>query len=522
MIILVGFMGAGKTTVGQLLAEKTNSRFVDADEELERRAGKLIAEIFEDEGEERFRALEAATVASLLAQEPGVLSLGGGALEDPATRSLLSLSGATVVHLDVSTDEALARVGGDPGRPMLARSDSSRRIAKRDDVPELAERRRRGYLEASGLSVIVDGRYPAEVADVIQSASETPRVDALVGGVRRPVYVGRGSIALLGYLPAVRGAEKAFVITHTSLEDHAAAVRETLPGETHLLTVPEGESSKSIETASALFAGLSEAAAHRHDLVIGVGGGVVTDLAGFVASTYNRGMPVVHVPTTLLGMVDAAIGGKTGVNLPSGKNLVGTFHQPAAVVCDTSFLATLPAPEFSAGLAEVAKYGFIAQPDLLDVLEGGIDKVHEGIDDVVLASARIKCDVVGRDEKEASLREILNYGHTFGHAIEVSGGYGSIRHGEAVSLGMMAAAHLAHVLGRLDENSVDRHRTVLEAVGLPVRATLDIDELERAWVRDKKYRGAVRFVLLSRLGRAEPGVVAPREKVKEALERLAR
>ncbi|MEO8323488.1 MAG: 3-dehydroquinate synthase, partial [Actinomycetota bacterium] len=154
--------------------------------------------------------------------------------------------------------------------------------------------------------------------------------------------------------------------------------------------------------------------------------------------------------------------------------------------------------------------------------EGGIDKVHEGIDDIVLASARIKCDVVGRDERESSLREILNYGHTFGHAIEVSGGYGSIRHGAAVSLGMMAAAHLAHVLGRLDENSVDRHRTALDAVGLPVRATLDIDELERAWVRDKKYRGAVRFVLLSRLGRAEPGVVAPREKVKEALERLAR
>lgn len=505
-------MGAGKTTVGQLLSEKTESSFVDADEEIERGAGKTVAAIFEDEGEERFRALEAATVALLLAQGPGVLSLGGGALEDPATRALLAASGATVVHLDVSIDEALARVGGDPGRPML----------KQDDVPELAERRRRGYLGTSDLSVVVDGRYPAEVADVILSASETPRVDALVGGVRRPVYVGRGSVALLGYLPAVRGAEKVFVITHPSLEVQAAAVRENLPGETHLLTVPEGESSKSIETASALFAGLSDAAAHRHDLVIGVGGGVITDLAGFVASTYNRGMPIVQVPTTLLGMVDAAIGGKTGVNLRSGKNLVGTFHQPAAVVCDTSFLATLPAAEFSAGLAEVAKYGFIAQPDLLHVLEGGIDKVHEGIDDVVLASARIKCDVVSRDEKEASLREILNYGHTFGHAIEVSGGYGSIRHGEAVSLGMMAAAHLAHVLGRLDENSVDRHRTALEAVDLPVRATLDIDELERAWVRDKKYRGAVRFVLLSRLGRAEPGVVAPREKVKEALERLAR
>jgi 3-dehydroquinate synthetase len=232
-------------------------------------------------------------------------------------------------------------------------------------------------------------------------------------------------------------------------------------------------------------------------------------------------MPVVHVPTTLLGMVDAAIGGKTGVNLPAGKNLVGTFHQPSAVICDTSFLSTLPAPEFTAGLAEVAKYGFISEPRILDILERGVAAVRENIEDIVLTSARIKCNVVAHDERESGVRETLNYGHTFAHAIEVTSGYGSIRHGEAVSLGMMAAAHLAAVLGRLDELSVDRHRGVLEAVGLPVRASLDIEELDRAWVRDKKYKGGVRFVLLSRLGHAETGIVAPRGALIEALERLA-
>ncbi|MPZ69643.1 MAG: 3-dehydroquinate synthase [Actinobacteria bacterium] len=510
MIVLVGFMGAGKSTVGRLLAEKLGGRFVDVDERIAQTSGRSIREMFEAEGEEVFRRGEVEAIAALLTDRPGVLALGGGALGDEITRAALSASEATVVHLDVSVDEAMARIGDDAERPMLARSD----------LATLAADRRVVYLGAADLSIAVDGRDAFDIARSITQLTEIPRVDAMVAGVKRPVYVGSGSCTVIASLPVAREAEKVFVVSHPTLETLAARVSRSVPN-AELLMVPEGETSKTLGGAAALYERLSAAAAHRHDLIIGVGGGVVTDLAAFVASTYNRGMPVVHTPTTLLGMVDAAIGGKTGVNLPAGKNLVGTFHQPSAVVCDTSFLSTLPAPEFTAGLAEVAKYGFISEPRILDILERGVTAVHENIEDIVLTSARIKCNVVAHDERESGPRETLNYGHTFAHAIEVTSGYGSIRHGEAVSLGMMAAAHLAAVLGRLDETSVDRHRGVLEAVGLPVRAFLDIDELDRAWVRDKKYRGGVRFVLLSRLGHAETGIVAPRGAVKEALERLA-
>ena len=510
MIVLVGFMGAGKSTVGRLLAERTDARFVDADEHITATTGRKISEIFETEGEVAFRRIEADAIAALLADRPEVLALGGGALGDERTRAALKASDSIVVHLDVSADEAEVRVGEDAERPMLARSD----------LATLASERRVAYLAAADLSIPVDGRDPVDIAGSIAQLADIERVDAVVAGVKRPVYVGDGSCLVLGSLPVAREAEKVFVVSHPSLESIATSVSRSVSN-AETLMVPEGETSKTLGGAAILYERLAASAAHRHDLIIGVGGGVVTDLAAFVASTYNRGMPVVHVPTTLLGMVDAAIGGKTGVNLPAGKNLVGTFHQPSAVICDTSVLSTLPAPEFTAGLAEVAKYGFISEPRILDILERGLAAVQENIEDIVLTSARIKCSVVARDERESGLRETLNYGHTFAHAIEVTGGYGSIRHGEAVSLGMMAAAHLAAVLGRLDETSVDRHRGVLEAVGLPVRASLDIEELDRAWVRDKKYRGGVRFVLLSRLGHAEIGIVAPRGALIEALERLA-
>lgn len=503
-------MGAGKSTVGQLLADRMHGQFADADAHIAQRAGRSIREIFASDGEDGFRSIEAEVIAGLVTAEPAVLALGGGALGDPDTRARLRTSDATVVHLDVTPEEAATRIGDDDERPMLAGAD----------LAALAAGRRGAYLEAADISLAVDDRDPAEVAGVIALLDSIPRIEGVVAGVKRPVYVGSGSDLVIASLPAVRAAEKVFVVSHPSLDPIAGRIVRSLEV-AELVMIPEGEATKSLDVVASVYERLAEAAAHRHDLVIGVGGGVVTDLAGFVASTYNRGMPVIQVPTTLLGMVDAAIGGKTGVNLPAGKNLVGTFHQPAAVVCDTSFLSTLPAPELTAGLAEVAKYGFIAEPALLDVLDRGMSAVHESIDDLVLTSARIKCDVVGRDERESGVREILNYGHTFAHAIEVTSGYGSIRHGEAVSLGMMAAAHLAAVLGRLDEASVDRHRGVLEAVGLPVRASLEIDELERAWMRDKKYRGGVRFVLLSRLGHAETGIVAPRGAVREALERLA-
>jgi 3-dehydroquinate synthase len=266
--------------------------------------------------------------------------------------------------------------------------------------------------------------------------------------------------------------------------------------------------------------------AHRHDLVVGFGGGVVTDVAGFVASTYARGMNVLHVPTTLLGQVDASIGGKTGVNLEAGKNLVGTFHQPIAVVCDVDVLASCPIEELRAGMAEVVKYGFISDPDLLPLVEERVDEMYAGdaklLVDVVARCASIKASIVSADEREQGSRAFLNYGHTFAHAIEKARAFSGIRHGEAVALGMMAAAYLAQELGRIDESVVALHERVLRAAGLPTQEPFDLPELEDAWVLDKKYRQGVRFVLLNGVGRPEAGIEAPRDALATALKRMSR
>jgi 3-dehydroquinate synthetase len=240
-------------------------------------------------------------------------------------------------------------------------------------------------------------------------------------------------------------------------------------------------------------------------------------------------MTLVNVPTTLLGQVDAAIGGKTGINLSYGKNLVGTIYQPAAVVCDIDLLATLPEQELISGLAEVAKYGFISDPDLLDVLLENGSKLKTGdpdlLADVVARSASIKAKIVAEDERESGVRAYLNYGHTWAHAIERARGYGQVRHGEAVALGMMAAAYLASEMEMIDESTVQQHRQVLEAVGLPVTATLALEQLSEGWLRDKKFNRGVRFVLLARTssGKVSPreGVQAPQEAIVKAIERLA-
>jgi 3-dehydroquinate synthase/shikimate kinase/3-dehydroquinate synthase len=520
MIVLVGFMGAGKTTVGRRLALIAGLPFIDVDESIERRTLKEIGEIFASEGEPAFRALERAAIAEALAGEDAVLSVGGGALEDPLTRT--ELGWHDVVHLDVSFPEALRRVGGDGSRPMLSRGDPK----------ALYDERRRHYERVARVSVVTDDKDPRTVAEEVARALgiEVDRdAERVVVNVRPPyeVLVGEDLLGRIdALLPDVEGAEKAAIVTHASLGSFVHPVVEAIRRRglsERVYEVPEGESAKSLDHASSLFDGFAEGALHRRDLVVSVGGGVVSDLAGFVASTYNRGMPVVHVPTTLLGQVDAAIGGKTGINLRRGKNLVGTIHQPSLVVCDVTALASLPDEEFVSGLAEVAKYGFIEEPDLLDLLVSGEAALHARdarlLREIVARCAAIKAGIVSVDERETGIREVLNYGHTFAHAIEQTSDF-SIRHGHAVALGMMAAAYLAHESGRIDTDIVDRHREVLEALRLPVRATLDIDVLEKAWIRDKKYRGGMRFVLLSSLGKAETGVTAERSAIERALERL--
>lgn len=525
MIVLVGFMGSGKTAVGRALAHKIGLPFVDTDAIIEERVGAPIADVFASGGESAFREIERDVVAEVLSGPDAVVALGGGALGDPTTSA--ALEWATVVHLEVAYPEAMKRIGADPGRPMLGISDPKALFAERLPV----------YRRVADLSVATDGRSQEEIAEDIAGRVERPssetagyrRVPVPVSGRAYEVLIGSGLAGRTGELvPALDDAELAVVVTHPTLRKLAEPVATSLQGRglrVHVAEVPEGERSKSLDHARALYDELARTGAHRRDLVVAIGGGVICDLAGFVASTYHRGMPVINVATTLLAQVDAAIGGKTGVNLAHGKNLVGTIHQPACVICDVDALRDLPEEEFRSGLAEVVKYGLIATPDLLATVEAKSDELFarepDLLTDVVARSAAIKARVVGSDERDEGSRAHLNYGHTFGHAIEHAASFEGIRHGEAISLGMMAAAHLGRELGRIDDDAVELHRRALTAAGLPTTATLDIDALEGAWQHDKKYVGGVRFVLLSGIGRPEAGIGAPRDAIERALKRMA-
>lgn len=525
MIALVGFMGAGKSTVGRLLAARLGMPFVDADEAISRRAGASIADIFEHQGEPSFRALERKVAIDILRGADAVVALGGGALEDPATRRALGF--ATVVLLEVGHAEAMKRVGADPGRPMLTRADPEALLARRTSA----------YRRVATVSVPTEGRTPeAVVEDIIRRTSprsgdrtEVRRIRVAVPGRSYDVAVGRGLAARLETcIPDMPDAEMALLVTHPALRAAAAPARESLEKRGLRVTVsevPEGETSKSLASAARLYDDLAAAGAHRGDLVVAFGGGVVCDLAGYAASTYHRGMAVAHVPTTLLAQVDAAIGGKTGVNLVHGKNLVGTIHQPSAVVCDVELLATLPAAEVASGMAEVVKYGLIADPGLLWLIEQRSSEIAavqgKVMVELVARSAAIKAVIVAADEREHGERAHLNYGHTFAHALEHVFGFKGLRHGEAVALGMMAAAYLAQELGRIGGAEVELHRRTLAAVGLPTSIACRLEALEEAWRHDKKYRRGVRFVLLSSVGKPEAGIRAPGAAVAQAVERLA-
>jgi 3-dehydroquinate synthase len=316
---------------------------------------------------------------------------------------------------------------------------------------------------------------------------------------------------LFGELPALLdGATRVAVVHPAALAGHAAALHDGLAQEVLLIQVPDGEDAKTLQVAGSCWDLLGAAGFTRSDAVVGLGGGATTDLAGWVAAAWLRGVRVVQVPTTLAGMVDAAVGGKTGINTARGKNLVGAFHPPAGVLCDLSVLATLPAADYRAGLAEVVKCGFIADPAILDLIEAdpaAAARPGSQVErELVTRSVRVKAEVVGEDLTEQGRREILNYGHTLGHAIERAEGY-RWRHGEAVSIGLVYAAALARRLGRLDENTARRHRSVLEALGLPTGYRADaFPELLDTMKVDKKARShkggnRIRFIVLDGLAR---------------------
>jgi 3-dehydroquinate synthase len=355
-----------------------------------------------------------------------------------------------------------------------------------------------------------------------------------VAGGGYPVLIGSGLVDRLDeLLPAFPGAEAAAVVSPAPVAAVAGRVGAALARRglaVHQLEVPAGEEAKRLEVVAGLYERLAAIPAHRADPVLAVGGGATTDVAGFAAATWLRGVPLVNVPTTVLGMVDAAIGGKTGVDLDSGKNLVGAFHQPRAVVADLDTLAGLPAAEVRSGLAEVAKAGLAGDPALAEALARSAGPAAAGdpaaLAPLVEGAVRVKAAVVGADEHEEAGegtvgRLLLNYGHTLGHALERLAGYRGLRHGEAVALGMVFAARVAEAIGLARPGLADGHVELLAAVGLPVGGMrLDPDRVLAAMATDKKQRRGLRLVLLRDLGQPEVVPAPDREVLVAALRSL--
>lgn len=357
-----------------------------------------------------------------------------------------------------------------------------------------------------------------------------PQVHVHLGPRSYDIEIGTGNLAKLArYVDEWTSVSHVVLITDTNVQDtHAVAATKSLTDfglDVDLLVVEAGEASKDLETADALWNQMLEVGADRKSVVVAVGGGVIGDLAGFVAATFARGLQFVQVPTTLLAHVDSSVGGKTGVNLPRAKNMVGSFWQPAGVLIDTNTLSTLPDREYRAGLAEVVKYGVILDVDFFTFLEANIEKINARdaavLETIIERSCRLKANVVEQDEREETgLRAVLNYGHTFCHAIEAETGYGTLLHGEAVSIGMQCAARLAERLGRIDTAFVERQRKLLVSLKLPIDVpAVDHDALLSAMQRDKKVEhGRLRFVLPTEMGCVElVGNIEPQD-VRAALQ----
>ena len=544
-IVLIGFAGAGKSTVAARLAGRLGWQAIDTDTLIEQSAGRSVAAIFAADGEARFRALEREAIVQAAALPNAVIATGGGAFMDADSRRALA-DGGLVVALEARLDTIAARqaeaaIGRPDIRPLLDGAEPSGRIralkAARqpfyaladvtihtdvasvedvvDEIVAAMNRRLPALLQsAARLHSIVEGpgvpsTAPPDFGPDVATTVTTP-------GGRYPVYVGWGLHRRLGEkLTAVAAPGRAFLITDEAVaRRYAAPVSAALEGagrQVALFAIPPGEESKSLAQLERLYHWLAAQRAERGDTVIALGGGVVGDLAGAAAATYLRGMALVHVPTTLLAMVDAAIGGKVAIDLPSGKNLVGAFHQPLAVVSDVATLASLPPRELAAGWAEVIKHAFIRDPELLEELERDGDALASlaaGPDGraravrLVARNAAIKGAVVSADERESQLRLILNYGHTIGHALEAVTAYGRFRHGEAVAVGLMGAAEIARRVGLIDAALVERHRALLERFGLPVLAPgVEPGALLSAIQGDKKVAGGrVRWVLLEGVG----------------------
>ncbi len=461
-------MATGKSTVGRSIAEQCGRSYVDIDTEIERSTGRSVAELFAERGETAFRALERQELARVLdTGGPVVVSLGGGALLDRGTR-LDALDRAVVVTLEATPDEIVRRAGDTSTRPLLAGTDARAR------VDELLRARQLAYVECHA-RVSTTGRTPDDIArDVIAVWRRDP-IAVAAGTDSYAVEVGNDIAG--ERLPALlRGASLGLLVTDRTVRDlHGDAAENAMEQagvRTATVVLEPGEEHKDVGSLERIWGAALAAGADRKSRVVALGGGVVSDVAGFAAATWMRGVPWLCVPTTLLSMVDASVGGKTAIDLKTAKNAVGAFWQPAAVLCDVRHLTTEPARGYASALSEVVKTALIGDAALLELLERHSADLtaKEGsvLIDVVRRCVRVKARVVSLDPREENIRAWLNLGHTVGHALEAYGGYGKLRHGEAISLGLVAALRIGERLGITDRALSERCILLLRVLGLPV------------------------------------------------------
>lgn len=538
-IILVGLMGAGKTSVGRMLARRLGKTFYDSDHEIERTTGVKIPVIFEIEGEAGFRARESKVLADLASKPDVVLATGGGAVLDPENRRVLARHG-TVIYLRATPHDLWLRTRHDRNRPLLQTADPLARLRELYDVRDPLYREiadviiDTGSQSVSNLAHRLAHRVGRETGKTVDGGAEgmdmtVHTLDVALGDRSYPIHIGSGLVDQGALIASRLPQKKAAIVTNDVVgplylgrlqASLAAAGVTAVP-----IVLPDGEAHKNWQTLNRIFDALLEHRCERQTTLIALGGGVVGDIAGFAAAVFQRGMPFVQVPTTLLSQVDSAVGGKTAINHPAGKNMIGAFYQPLVVVADTATLNTLPERELSAGLAEVIKYGAIGDLAFFEWLEANVDALVAR-DPAALAyaieqSCRAKAAVVAQDERESGVRALLNFGHTFGHAIEAGLGYGDWLHGEAVAAGMVVAARLSQGLGLASAADVERLENLLRRAKLPVVAPPlggPAHYLELMGHDKKVSGGRIRYVLLRRLGEAFVSE-APEEAVTAALGR---
>ena len=529
-IVLVGLMGCGKSSIGKRLAFKLGLPFVDADDEIERAAAKTINDIFTDHGEAQFRDGERKVIARLLRSGPQVLATGGGAYMHPETRRCVRENGISI-WLRADLPVLMRRVMKRDTRPLLREGNPESTMRK------LIETRYPVYAEADMTVESREEPHDVIVAEILnrlaapstvqtktshgtgQGAAPSRSVSVELGDRTYDVLIASGLVRDAGALIKARlGAVKCGVVTDENVaRHHLAALEESLKSEGLLagsIVMKPGEATKSFRDLAALSERLLELGLERGDLVVPFGGGVIGDLAGFAAGILRRGVRFVQIPTSLLAQVDSSVGGKTGINAPQGKNLIGVFHQPSLVIADTAVLTTLPPRQMRAGYAEVAKYGLLGDAKFFAWLEANWQGVFgnngPALTKAIETSVAAKAAIVARDETETGDRALLNLGHTFGHALEAWTGYSDrLLHGEGVAIGMCMAFRLSEDLGICPRGRADVAARHLKAVGLPTKISdipgnrADAHELLRLMGQDKKVRGGkATFILVRDIGQA--------------------